>query len=92
MITPDARIIHYGGRSERIRSEKMLRLFQAKAQLIRKHWSPRSAWFGIRMLSLWCFTRMMATTLLTKVSVRYSEPRAQWAEIWRGRRRFYESP
>ena len=91
MITPDARIIHHGGRSERVRSEKMLRLFQAKAQLIRKHWPRRSAWFGIRMLGLWCFTRMAGTSILVKVSGRYAESRAQWAEIWRGRRRLYQS-
>ena len=46
MVTPDATIIHYGGASEKVRADKMVRLLTAKVKLIRKHWPPMMALIG----------------------------------------------
>src|SRR5690606_35725860 len=47
MVTPEATIVHYGGASERVRADKMVRLLQAKALLIRRHWGPVAARSGV---------------------------------------------
>src|SRR5688500_266706 len=87
-ICPDARLIHHGGRSERVRADRMVRLFRAKAQLFRKHWSPRAARFGVRMLSLWTFTRMIAHFVLAATQIRGKTSYEAWRQIWRRRAEF----
>ncbi|HEY8747439.1 MAG TPA: glycosyltransferase family 2 protein [Tepidisphaeraceae bacterium] len=89
MICPDAKVIHHGGQSDRVRSEKILRLCEAKARLIWKHWATMQARFGIRMLDMWCLTRMTATLVASKLSTRYEAGHGAWKEVWRARQRFH---
>jgi GT2 family glycosyltransferase len=42
-IDPSATIVHLGGASERVRADKMVRLFTARAQLYRKFYGPLEA-------------------------------------------------
>jgi len=56
---PDAEIIHYGGISETVYANKMLRLFRAKALLFSKHWPAFSANLGILSLDLLALTRVI---------------------------------
>jgi N-acetylglucosaminyl-diphospho-decaprenol L-rhamnosyltransferase len=79
----DARLIHHGGASEKVRPDKMIRLFQAKAQLFRKHWAPSSVWLGMVLLRMWALTRMTALSLLRLVAKRYEASYQSWREIWR---------
>ena len=67
-ICSAAEIVHLGGASEKVRAEKMVRLFRAKARLFRKHWRPAAARFGTAMLSLWAFSRMAAHRVLRFIS------------------------
>jgi len=67
MVTPDAVIVHYGGASEKVRSDKMVRLFVAKALLIKKHWNPILVKLGIVMLTLWPLVRAMIFTMKSLV-------------------------
>ena len=39
-ITPEAVIIHYGGASETVRTDKLVRLLRAKAELVKRHFAP----------------------------------------------------
>ncbi len=86
-FTPTATIVHYGGASERVRWEKVVRLFCAKARLMRKHWSPGAAWFGVRTLDLWALTRALAWRL-----VRRGERDGEWRKVWEARARWREDP
>lgn len=89
-ICPDARIVHHGGRSDRVRAEKMLKLFRAKAQLMLKHWPARRVALGVGCLKAWAFTRRGALRLLSLRAS--SESRRQsfaaWDEIWKRRHEF----
>jgi GT2 family glycosyltransferase len=86
VIFPDARLIHHGGQSEKVRADKMLRLFRAKGQLIQRHWPRYQKGFGIEMLSLWIWTRMVGLRLLSGLGISDGSGYAEWREIW-GRRR-----
>jgi GT2 family glycosyltransferase len=79
-IYPKAQIIHHGGRSERAKTEKMVRLFKSKALLYRKHWHRRSARLAIRLLDLWAVLRMTGYWLLRKRDLH-----ATWRTIWQRR-------
>ena len=80
LIAPEAVIVHHGGASERVRAEKLVRLFRAKAQLFEKHWSPAAARFGVVMLDLWAGTRAAAHAVTGNAAAR-----GAWREAWRRR-------
>ncbi len=42
-MTPEATIIHYGGASESLRADKMVKLYRGKITLARRHWSKTAA-------------------------------------------------
>jgi len=82
MVTPDAEIVHYGGASETVRSDKMVRLLAAKMTLIHRHWNRRSQLLGIAMLIAWPLTRAIATSALATFSSRWIAQANAWREIW----------
>lgn len=85
MVTPAAELVHYGGASERVRSDKMVHLFRAKAQLFAKHWSPGRARFGISMLGLWALTRMLAFRAIGIFRPQARQTAGTWQSIWERR-------
>lgn len=87
VITQEATIVHYCGASEKVRADKMVRLFRAKEQLIRHHWGAGSRGAGIALLRLSVFTRMLACNILKSVGFRRFRDSAQsWLEIWQRRK------
>lgn len=88
LITPEATIIHYGGASERVRSDKMVRLLAAKMSLIRRHWHPGLVPLGRVLLAAWPLSRAIATTALSLVrrGAAQSQSAAIWRQIWIRRR------
>ena len=77
-VSPEATIVHYGGASEKVRSDKMVRLLSAKTELIKRHirWPYRPV---ARMLfRYWPLTRKVASVLRS----RSGENARVWAEIW----------
>ncbi len=84
MVTPRASIVHYGGASERARSDKMVRLLAAKTSLITRHFSPLTAPLGRALLAAWPLSRTIALTLhaaLTGNSTSSASAKV-WHEIW----------
>lgn len=84
LFTPDSQIIHYGGGSERVVADKMIKLLRAKAQLYHKHWSRPKAWAGENLLDLWVATRMIGHRVLGN-----SERADDWGAIWRSRQAWH---
>ena len=82
MICPDAKLIHHGGRSERARAERMIRLFRAKVQLLHKHWRRGTQWFGVAMLRLWAWDRMIAFRLATLIKSDCQIGYETWRAVW----------
>ena len=89
LITPDAQIVHYGGASEKVRADKMVRLFAAKVQLFHRHWRPALVPVGISMLTLWPLTRVMLLAVLRQILPGRDQSFRVWRDVWRRRREFY---
>jgi N-acetylglucosaminyl-diphospho-decaprenol L-rhamnosyltransferase len=89
MVYPKARLIHYGGKSETQRADKMVKLFTAKSQLIQKHWNGviRKR-FGVAMLQLWAFSRMVACRAISVFRPSTREGYVQWRQVWIRRAEF----
>jgi len=85
LICPESIIIHYGGASERVREDKVVRLFAAKALLFKKHWKPLNAMIGIFLLSLYPLTRLILLWSLSRLGMSKAESYQTWLAIWRRR-------
>ncbi len=88
MITPEATIVHYGGQSEKVVADKMIRLLTAKVTLMQQHWSPGAKVFGyILFYSLplsKILTHWLYSTLLRRKDRKTNAD--TWKEIWSRRK------
>ena len=82
IIYPEATIIHHEGQSEPIQADKIIRLFEAKQQLFRKHYSTRFSRYGKRMLYIYAFSRMVVTVALGFMSDSYRVKSKTWKEVY----------
>lgn len=73
-ITPEATIVHYGGASERVRADKVVRLLMAKRLLISRHFGPVRGRVAGALLAAWPATRAIASAVLGRSSA--------WSEVW----------
>lgn len=86
-ITPAATIIHYGGASEKVRADKMVRLLQAKAELIKKHFPDHQRAPGLFLLKLWPLSRHVALSTASRLTSkkRLREKALVWRDVWKRR-------
>jgi GT2 family glycosyltransferase len=91
-ITPDARIVHYGGASERVRADKMVRLSCAKVSLLVRHMPAGLRGAGIFLYRLWPLSRMMAyrVAMMVRPNDRFAAEHATWSEVWQRRREWQQ--
>lgn len=83
MITPDATIIHYGGGSEKVRADKMVRLLSAKIELLNVHWPSWKKPLGMILLRAWVGSRVFALWFLSQINAeKYKANLKNWQEIW----------
>lgn len=82
MVTSDAVIIHHGGASERVAEDKLVRLLDAKARLLRRHWSTRSQRIGLTLLALWPLSRAAVCTAMAWFDPRVRERARVWRAVW----------
>jgi hypothetical protein len=62
-VTPKATIVHYGGESPQVESERMVLLLTAKAELIKRHFPSMSRWIGLILFALWRLFRVVRAHL-----------------------------
>jgi len=82
-MTPNAEIIHFGGASDTVRADKMVRMMKAKLTLIEQHFPVWQRWIGRMLFGLWPWSRAQATRL--KAMLKGGKDENAWVEIW-GRR------
>ncbi len=86
IVTSGATIIHYGGASEKVRTDKLVRLINAKMLLIKRHFAPYSVHLGIMLLAAWPLSRYFAHTIAAVLGrSASSEPSRVWGEVWQRR-------
>ena len=84
MVTPDATIIHYGGASQAVRADKLVRLLQAKMELIKRHFPARSRRAGLWLFRLWPLSRRIGygANAWLKRSDQFALQADIWAKVW----------
>lgn len=83
VITPEATIVHYGGQSEKIVTDKMVRLLTAKVTLMRTHWGPVRKAAGLALYALLPLSKIVTLWLFSLVSGNKSRKTnvSTWREI-----------
>lgn len=86
VVNPEATIIHYGGASEPVRADKLVRLYKARAQLMQRYMGPLSFRFCVGMRILGTGLRYLVQRLrsLGGSSAR-QDSAAAWADVWNRR-------
>lgn len=87
LITPDATIVHYGGASEAVISDKMVRLLTAKSMLVERHWPRITRPIGRALLAAWPLGRWIVHALAAQAlnAHRHSAQAQSWASVWQRR-------
>lgn len=80
-VTPNAVIVHYGGASEKVRSDKMVRLLTAKRELINRHVPAWQRPLAVFLFRLWPLTRRLAYPVLR----RGGDGAEVWKDVWNRR-------
>lgn len=87
MITPKAEIIHYGGASEKVPADRIIRVIRAKAELIQRHFSPWTRKVGLWLFRLFPLSRTIANKLAGALTGRedLKENGRIWEKVWKRR-------
>jgi hypothetical protein len=85
MVTSQATIVHYGGASEAVRSDKLRRLLAAKSLLLERHFPRSQVVVAKALLASWPLTRCVAHAVLAPLRAASRPSRRAWREVWRGR-------
>jgi hypothetical protein len=87
-VTPAATIVHYGGASEPSRGGKLVKLFTAKVELVKRHLPLGQKALGVGLLALWALTRHIGFSALVHFSPseRRRAEAIAWTELWHQRR------
>lgn len=92
IVTPDATIVHYGGASELVRADKLVKILKAKVTLMNRHWGTAKRSLGRSMFWLFPLTRIagywLAKHLLSKGTAdRHFQ---EWRQVWTRRSEWIE--
>jgi GT2 family glycosyltransferase len=82
VFTPDARIIHYGGASQQVETDKIIRGLSARAELIKRYVAPFGQRMGLFVNSLLPLVRAIGYGAAARL-LRDSQKKAR-AETWWG--------
>lgn len=88
-VTSSAVIIHYGGASEKIRADKLVRLLSAKMLLIEYHFPNYLRSIAKFLLYLWPASRFVAHKLLSLLKPNFKESAASWHQVLQQSKKWY---
>ncbi len=82
MVTNDAAIIHYGGKSETEEADKLIKLLKGKVQLLRSHWGTYKLPIGLLLIAGWPLVRTLLFRCVSIFSPRYKPKFEMWNKVW----------
>ncbi|MFQ1701358.1 glycosyltransferase family 2 protein [Loktanella agnita] len=86
MITPAAQIMHLVGASSKWAASKAILVARARTTLIRDHWPQTLVPFGVALMWLWGWNRVLAARVMMLLRMRSGPALAEkWSEVWSAR-------
>jgi len=91
MVTPAATIIHYGGASEKVQADKMVRSCRVKLLLMQRHWPVWQYVPGRLLFAMGLLNRVLASKMITFIKQRFDdESTKNWVEVWQRRKEWLD--
>ena len=88
-ITPDATIIHHGGRSETAQADKLTRLLTSRIALTNRHWRIYWRWWGRAMHWLWMLRNLLIWRIFAFLHIASAADRsACYRTVWHRRKQW----
>ena len=87
IVYPDAKIVHYGGASDNVHAEKMIKLFIGKNMFLYKH--NLSKKIMPYLYDLWAINRLLAYYILMKIERSYMGKYNSWMEIFSNKKKWH---
>ena len=82
-VSPEATIVHYGGASESVRADRVVKILRAKGELIKRHLPSWQRPIAVALFSLFPFSRQLAAQI--GLQGRRGESAKVWREVWQRR-------
>ena len=90
-ITPEAVIIHHGGASEAVWTNKLVRILRAKAELANRHLAPGTRRLGRVLNAARPASRLLVLSVLAALTrqTRFHDAASTWRTVWSRRAEWY---
>jgi GT2 family glycosyltransferase len=92
LMTPAATILHYGGRSTKNFSKRIVYVFGGRIGLIRRHFSGLSRTLATMLTIFWVWWRSRLYILAARLSPRYAAQAEDWDYAWTNRHLWRNGP
>lgn len=88
MVSAEAEIVHEGGQTQKVRSDRLVRMLKGKRTYMLQHWSSTRRCVGGLLLLSWPWSRYAALSLACALVSRpgWQKLAAVWGDVWRRRR------
>ena len=92
LMTPEATIIHYGGRSTKQFAKRIIYIFGGRIGLIKRHF--RGIWrpYAIALTVFWVWWRALSYRLGAKLFPRFADQAGEWQSAWENRHLWINGP
>jgi hypothetical protein len=92
LMTPEATIIHYGGRSTKQFAKRIIYVIGGRMGLIKRHFNPIWRPLGIGMTVFWVWWRAALYGLAGRFSARHADQAGEWQSAWKQRHLWINGP
>ncbi|MFN4220958.1 MULTISPECIES: glycosyltransferase family 2 protein [Novosphingobium] len=91
-MTPDATIVHYGGRSTKVFANKIVYVLGSRIGMIERYFPKGWKWYGKFMTLFWAGWRSFVYRVAARFSSRYRDAAEQWTNAWNRRNEWRNGP
>lgn len=91
-ITPDATIVHFGGRSTTVFANKIVYVLGSRIGMIERYFPTGWRWYGKAMTLFWAGWRSFVYRCAAALFPRYREAAQQWTNAWQRRSEWRNGP
>lgn len=91
-MTPEATIVHFGGKSATKKADKLVYILGSRNGLIERNFPRNLIGFGKAMTAAWALTRSIAYPVAAMFAPSFRDSAKCWKDVWRRRKEWRNGP